>query len=183
VPPATGDLPGSGGRREGGPTRPVALRLLPALLRRTIRTGTLTLLGPGGFRAVTEGEAPGPRVTVRIHDPRLDWKIPLNPQLAVAEAFIDGTLTVEDGPEGGRIADLIEIGLLNRPHLDARAVHRVLQAARHAGRRLAQHNPVPAGRAQRRPPLRPRQRLLPPLARRGHAVLLRLQRRSSKPRP
>jgi cyclopropane-fatty-acyl-phospholipid synthase len=121
------------------------MRILPAFLRRAVRSGRLRLHGPGGFDA-TFGDGNGPEVTVRITHPRLDWKIPLNPELATAEAFMDGTLLVEDGPEGGTAADLLAIALGNREHLHATPIQRLLFAVRKASRFATQRNP--RGRAR-----------------------------------
>jgi cyclopropane-fatty-acyl-phospholipid synthase len=123
------------------------MRLLPKLLRRIIRAGRLHVIGPDGAGETFGGREPGPEVAIRISDPSLDWKIPLNPQLATAEAFMDGTLTVEAGPEGGRIADLIELGLLNRAALVRAPTERALTDLRLVTRRIMQHNP--ARRARR----------------------------------
>lgn len=116
------------------------MHLLPKLLRAIIRRGSLRLRGPGGYDA-TFGDGAGPAVTVRITDPSLDWKIPLNPELAVSEAFMDGRLIVEEGVEGGTAHDLIEVTFLNRDHLQASPAQRVLGALRRASRRLTQYNP------------------------------------------
>jgi cyclopropane-fatty-acyl-phospholipid synthase len=121
------------------------MRILPAFLRRAIRSGRLRLRGPDGYEA-SFGDGQGPEVTVRISDPRLDWKIPLNPELATAEAFMDGTLVVEDGPEGGNAADLLAIAIGNREHLHGTPIQRLLFAARKASRFATQHNP--RGRAR-----------------------------------
>jgi cyclopropane-fatty-acyl-phospholipid synthase len=70
--------------------------LLSRVLRPLIRIGRLTVIDAGGIRHVfgTESE---PAVTVRLHDPKLHWKLALNPGLHAGEAWMDGTLTVEDG--------------------------------------------------------------------------------------
>jgi cyclopropane-fatty-acyl-phospholipid synthase len=69
---------------------------LKLLLRRLIRKGTLTVIDPKG-RAETFGEPPGIASTIRLHDPKLVWRILRDPTLAVGEAYMDGTLTVEEG--------------------------------------------------------------------------------------
>jgi cyclopropane-fatty-acyl-phospholipid synthase len=117
------------------------VRLLPRFLRPIIRTGRLRVLGPGGYDE-TFGPADGrPSVTVRFTDPSLDWKIPLNPELYTAEAFMDGRLVVEDGPEGGTAADLLAVVTANRESLHASPAQRALRAVRFWSRRIAQHNP------------------------------------------
>jgi cyclopropane-fatty-acyl-phospholipid synthase len=116
------------------------MRILPVFLSRAIRSGRLLVRGPDGYEA-SFGDGEGPQVVVRITDRRLDWKIPLNPELATAEAFMDGALVVEDGPEGGTAADLLALALGNREHLHGTPIQRLLFAARRASRFVAQHNP------------------------------------------
>ena len=61
-----------------------------------IRIGRLTVIDANGQRHVFGSEAE-PAVTVRLHDPKLHWKLALNPGLHAGEAWMNGTLTVEDG--------------------------------------------------------------------------------------
>ncbi len=72
------------------------MRTLPKLFRRAIKTGTLILNGPKGYRE-TFGDGTGVPVEFTITDPRLDWRIPLKPELAPPEAYMDGTLRFERG--------------------------------------------------------------------------------------
>ncbi len=112
--------------------------LLPKFLDRIVRKGRLRLVHPDGTVSVHGGAEPGPEVTVRVADSRLDRKIPLNPELAVAEAYMDGSLTIEDG---GTIVDLLAVAIGNRDHLQQTASQRVLRVARRASRFAAQYNP------------------------------------------
>ena len=89
------------------------MRFLPKLLKRAVRVGRLTLTTPDGARHVF-GEGGGPEVSIRVTDPALDWRIPLNPELAPAEAYMDGTLAVEQGD----IYDLLTLFYINRPQFD-----------------------------------------------------------------
>jgi cyclopropane-fatty-acyl-phospholipid synthase len=68
------------------------MRLLTRLLRGFIKTGTLELIDAHGSRYLF-GAAPGPAVVARIHDSALHIRLALNPELAAAEAYMDGTLT------------------------------------------------------------------------------------------
>jgi cyclopropane-fatty-acyl-phospholipid synthase len=82
--------------------------LLSHLLKRTIATGTLTIIDANGARHRFIG-SDDPQVTVRLHDRALHYKIYANPDLAVGEAFMDGTLTIEQGS----LSDLFEIMAVN----------------------------------------------------------------------
>ena len=70
--------------------------LLSRILRSLIRIGRLTVIDATGRRHVFGSEAE-PAVTIRLHDPKLHWKLALNPGLHAGEAWMSGTLTVEDG--------------------------------------------------------------------------------------
>jgi cyclopropane-fatty-acyl-phospholipid synthase len=70
--------------------------LLSKMLQRIVRHGSLTLIDAKG-NVHRFGDGGAPAVTVRVHDPALHWKIPLNPTLHAGEAYMNRTLTVEDG--------------------------------------------------------------------------------------
>src|SRR6185295_740841 len=77
-------------------TRTTPMRLLTRLLHSFIKTGTLELTDAHGSKFLF-GAAPGPAVVARIHDSALYTRLALNPELAAAEAYMDGTLTFERG--------------------------------------------------------------------------------------
>ena len=68
-------------------------------LRKLMSCGRLTVIDAAGAAHVFEGASvPGlVPVTVRLHDKSLHWKLALRPALAVGEAYMDGTLTIEEG--------------------------------------------------------------------------------------
>lgn len=124
------------------------MRFLPRVLRKGVRTGRLNMTGPNGY---SESFGPGgelPDVNIEIKDPALDWKIFLRPELATAEAFMDGRLTVE----GGESYPLIELAQKNAWLLDSdfplqdyerrlrKAANRFLKNPVTAARRNAQHH-------------------------------------------
>ncbi len=112
--------------------------LLASVLARFIAIGRLNVIDAAGQQHVFEG-SPGPSATVRLHDPRLHWKLLLRPRLSVPEAYMAGTLTVEEGS----LYDFIEILTSN----DAAQINALPQQLGHAAgrlvRRLHQYNPVP----------------------------------------
>jgi len=118
--------------------------LLGVLLKRIIRTGQLTVIDARGRRHVFAGPEAGPVVTIRLHDPALNWKLFFSPMLATGEAFMDGRLTIEEGD----IYDLVELtskslGWGLPDHWVQHAVARIRQMLRG----LAQHNPVHRAKA------------------------------------
>jgi cyclopropane-fatty-acyl-phospholipid synthase len=117
--------------------------LLEWMLRRLIRQGQLTIVFADGRREVFAG-SDGPKVAIRFHDSRVGRRIGFNPCLAVAECYMDGSLTVEDG---GDIYDLLALSTLNMGSGKLPAAFRFHDWLGHITRMFWQHNPI--GRAQR----------------------------------
>ncbi|PKU22533.1 SAM-dependent methyltransferase [Telmatospirillum siberiense] len=73
--------------------------LFVPFLRHLVRYGRLTVIDASGRPHLFDGK-PLPEfrpVTVRLHDRRLHWRIVIEPSLAVGEAYMNGTLTIEEG--------------------------------------------------------------------------------------
>jgi len=88
--------------------------------------------------------APGPQVTLRLHDRSLHYKIFWNPRLAIGEAYMDGTLTIEDGDQ---IIDLIDLMGTNLTKLESTKVVKLRNWLTPLVRPIQQYNPV--GRARK----------------------------------
>ncbi|MDZ7626963.1 MAG: cyclopropane-fatty-acyl-phospholipid synthase family protein [Parvularculaceae bacterium] len=119
----------------------IAFSLLDSLVARTIKKGSLTLVGADGDRR-THGDGAAPVVTMRLADPSLYGKILLNPELSVGEAYMDGSLTFE----AGELRDFLNLFHLNAPNLRAAPVRAALARAVRKLRRFQQFNPI--GKAQ-----------------------------------
>ena len=63
-------------------------------LKRIVLYGSLTVIDVRGKRYVFSGEK-GPSVTIRLTDPWLHFRLFFNAQLALGEAFSNGTLILE----------------------------------------------------------------------------------------
>ena len=113
--------------------------LLERLLNGLIKTGTLTLIDAKGRRHTASG-APGPEVTVRLHDRALTRALFLDPELRAGEAYMDGTLTLE----GGDIYDFLALAVMN---LEGRENWSSMGRLRHLTRRLARAHTVAQARA------------------------------------
>ena len=87
--------------------------------------------------------APGPQVTFRLHDRSLHYKIFWNPRLAIGEAYMDGTLTIEDGDQ---IIDLIDLMGTNLTKLESTKVVKLRNWLTPLVRPIQQHNPVSRAR-------------------------------------
>ena len=112
-------------------------------LRRLIRAGSMTLVDAKGTVHRIDSGAPGPDVTVRLHDRSLHRTLALNPRLRVGEAYMDGLLTVDDG----RLYDFLDLLGLNMASLEAHPLVSVKMVFERIVRLIGQYNPV--WRAQR----------------------------------
>lgn len=121
--------------------------LLANLLKGFVQRGRLKLIDAHGKShefGVEDGEV---RVTLRLHDRALHRKLFFNPELAAAEAYMDGTLTFEDG---SAIYDLLYLFSNNRPALGAHPVQGLQRRLWRAARRRHQANDVDRAKRQAR---------------------------------
>ncbi len=79
--------------------------LVAKLLKSTLRVGTLNLIDARG-RTHRFAGTPSPEVTIRLHNKTLEYRLYLNPDLALGEAYMDGSLTIEKGSLDG-LAEII----------------------------------------------------------------------------
>ncbi len=115
--------------------------LLARLLPRVIRFGRLEIVDAAGRRYVFEGAA-GPSAAIRFHDRALHRRLLLRPYLYLPEAYMDGTLTIEEGT----LYDLFDLFAINGEITDATPLFRFGQRLSLILRRLHQHNPVARSR-------------------------------------
>jgi cyclopropane-fatty-acyl-phospholipid synthase len=116
---------------------------LMKVLERIIRQGDLKVICRDG-KAYRFGDGLPPAVTVRFKDAATERAVAFDPQLALPEAYMHGTFTVE---EGGRIYEFLDLVLRNSQIDDLPAWSRAFDAVRYLTRRAQQFNPV--GRAKR----------------------------------
>ncbi|MFZ0836152.1 MAG: class I SAM-dependent methyltransferase, partial [Xanthobacteraceae bacterium] len=115
--------------------------LLQHLLRRFVEKGRLTVVRHDGSRYAFGSGVDGPDVVVRFHDTTVERELFFNPELASAEAYMDGRLTIENGS----VYDLLFLFSVNRRGLGAHPLQQALRKSWRALRRLHQQNPL--GRA------------------------------------
>jgi len=118
-------------------------RLLQAVLSRLIRKGTLRITTAFG-NTLTVGGGTGQPTAIRFTTPAAQLSVLRDPDLKLREAYMDGTLLVEEGS----IADLLALALSQdhasspprwmRPFWIARYLHRRLQQCN--GRTRARRN-------------------------------------------
>lgn len=71
--------------------------MLDALLKRVIRIGRLTVIGPDGVSKTYGTDRDSPCPVIRIHDRGVLLRAALDPSLGFAEAYMDGRVTIENG--------------------------------------------------------------------------------------
>ena len=113
-----------------------------------IRHGTLHVTMPDG-RQFTAGDGTGDPVAIRLTDPDLPRRILRNPDLGVGEAYMDGTLLIEDDDLRGFLAlAMTNLGQSDGiDRLPGLWWQRPAGLVRRAGRRWHQWNPAPRARA------------------------------------
>ncbi len=89
------------------------------------------------------GDGTEPHVTIRLHSQWLHWRLIVKPKLAVGEAYMDGSLTIEDGS----LYDLLNLVGHNLDLVEEHPIQRLGAFLGSAMRHLQQYNPI--GRARR----------------------------------
>ena len=77
-----------------GQRRREIVMFLSRFLKSLIRNGELTVIDATGRTHRFGGGTPA--VTIRLHDPALHWRLFFDPEMAAGEAYMHGTLTVEN---------------------------------------------------------------------------------------
>ncbi len=110
--------------------------LLRVALNSYVRTGTFRLTTPKGETFVF-GDGTGRPVGIRVTSPAAVRALILDPELAFGEAYMDGTLIVEEGS----IADVLELLLAQNKSGEPPPWGKLQWLARYIWRRLNQYNP------------------------------------------
>ncbi len=116
--------------------------LLIRLLRRYITDGELTVIDAYGQTHSVGNPGNGPCATIALHDPLLHAKLVFQPRLAFGEAYMDGSLTVENGS----IYDVLDLHGLNTGTGPRSNVDRWLNKARHHWAKFGRANPLKQAR-------------------------------------
>ncbi len=110
-------------------------RAFDLMLRRMLRKGSLQVTIPGGQSHVY-GDGTGAPLRVRLHDFATVRQLALNPELALGEAYMNGTLTIEEGELQG----LLGLAVANRDDAPRVWWQRLIISSRIAMRRFSQNN-------------------------------------------
>jgi len=119
--------------------------LLSCLLRSVIHKGTLTLITASG-KTRAFGDGYPPKATVRLHRKSLETTLCLDPELKIGEAYVDGTLTIEEGGIDG----FLDLMLSNCMAADKDALYIRMQKFLNRLKQLGEHNPIPRARRNAR---------------------------------
>lgn len=114
--------------------------LLARFLGRFIKVGRLTVIDATGRTHVFGSTEKGaqPAATIRLHDKRLHTKLYFGPHLYTGEAYMDGTLTLEEGS----IGDFFDVCGANLAAAEATWIDCVLHWLERVVRPLLQRNPI-----------------------------------------
>jgi len=111
-------------------------------IRQFIQGGTIRLIDANGKSYVySDGE--GPPVTVRLHDRSLHRKLVFSPALRIGEAYMNGTLTIEEGT----LYDFLDICARNYRRFESLPLPALMLKLGRVLRYLYQFNPVSRARA------------------------------------
>lgn len=110
------------------------VQILYSTIKRLVRHGDLTMIDPHG-QEHRMGDGKGTRVVARVTDRRTERALVIDPDLAFGEAWMNGTLRVEEGS----LADLLEI-LMRAGEPKNFVFGKAMFLARYAIRRFRQRN-------------------------------------------
>ncbi len=113
------------------------MRLLNAMLEKFVQTGAIRIIDADNKRYEYEGAA-GPEVTLRFTDKNLARRLALNPELRAGEAYVDGTMIIEEGS----IRDFLMIFALNRTNLRSQPLQKTIRRIYKRLRRFHQRNSI-----------------------------------------
>jgi cyclopropane-fatty-acyl-phospholipid synthase len=117
-------------------------RLLERVCASLVRTGSLRVTTAAG-RTFTVGDGTGLPVAVRLTSTWAQLRVMLDPELAVAETYMDGTLVIEQGS----IADFLAIVMSQTGTSIAALINGPVWLGRYLRRRLQQFNARSRSRA------------------------------------
>lgn len=116
--------------------------LLDKVLQRIIREGNLSVEYAAGH-VRRYGNGTGPSVRIRFHDPRAEFAAGLWPRLKIAEAYVDGRMTIEEGT----LSEFLYTTGRNLVSVDQGAIATLVRLLGASVNLVATYNPI--GRAQR----------------------------------
>ncbi len=123
------------------------MKLLSNFLQSSLKRGRLRIIDTQGTVHDLGPGAGGPEVAIRLHDKKLQKTLFFNPELTAAEAFMNGTLTME---EGSTCYDLLHLIFLNGGNIDTYPVQMAMRKWWRVLERFQQRNTVEQAKRQAR---------------------------------
>ena len=115
---------------------------LSHMMKAFIKKGTLEIIDAGGKRHIFSGEE-GPKVVMQLTDKKLYRDLVFKSEIAAAEAYMNGTMTFE---EGSSLRDFLHLFSINRLSLAAYPLQKAIRKISMLTRKKQQSNKV--GQAQ-----------------------------------
>ena len=115
--------------------------LFGEMARRVVQWGRLSIIDAHGRRH--EAGRDGPKVTIRLHDQALHRRLAVNPFLSLGEAYMAGTLTIEQGS----LYEFMDICAANSLDVFRSPLGRALTFGQTLLRHVHQYNPAPRAQA------------------------------------
>ena len=111
------------------------MMLLDRAMTQFVRSGRLRITDADGV-ARDYGGGDGPKVSIRLTDRRLHKALVFTPELSTGEAYVDGTLILEEGT----LRDLLMLYEINKRHFPKSRLHENLKSLRKKLRRVFKRN-------------------------------------------
>ncbi len=115
--------------------------LFKSMLAKMVQKGTIRLVDAEG-KTETYGSGEEPSCTIRLHRKSLEWSLAINPALRVPEAYMEGTLTMDED-----VRHVLHVVFSNYSNLESQALFQATNDLFRQTRRLKQFNPI--GKAQK----------------------------------
>jgi cyclopropane-fatty-acyl-phospholipid synthase len=128
-------------RRRPVPSSP-SLRALIRILEPVVTFGRLTVIDADGT-AHKLGPGGAPAVTIGLRDRSLAWRLLTNPDLAAGEAYMDGTLVIEEGT----LHEFLDLGIAIAERLRVHPAQRAAAWLTKPWQRYRRSNPIGRARA------------------------------------
>jgi len=117
------------------------MALFSPVLERIVETGAVTVIDRRG-RPHEFGDGTGRRTVMRFTDPKLGWKLLLNPYLYFGEGYTEGSVVFEEGT----LYDFLETVGRNAAKANPAGSGPLARGVTGVRRRIQQHNPLRTAR-------------------------------------
>ncbi|MCP4330049.1 MAG: class I SAM-dependent methyltransferase [Alphaproteobacteria bacterium] len=107
------------------------------LLKHLVKIGNLRVIDADGAVHEFKGDE-GRTCAIRLHDRALHRKLFFRPELYIGEAYMDGSLTIEEGS----LYDFLDLCGVNMANLETHPSYRLSQPVNRVLRRIHQFNPI-----------------------------------------